>query len=144
MPNPNSKLIFGQSVFEKLGTVSLDTKNNILRITKSPTKINEIKFIPCSSAKTQDIPTLIREINKIVNAKSFSEEHNVPPPAKAVARVNNGITIRYFDIKSKDIALTIKNKLKKSDAFKNTNIEIENMLPYMSHQIKSYIEIWIK
>lgn len=144
MPDSNAQLIIGQSMFEKLGKVAIDNQNNILIIEMPYYTINEIRFVPCSDQIIPQVPELSQALDSTLTISTKSVETNVPPPANAVNRVDNGITIRYFDIDTKDIAEFIRSELKQQDAYQNIPITVENMLPYMSNEIKSYIEIWLK
>jgi hypothetical protein len=144
MPDSNAQLIIGQSMFEKLGKVAIDNQNNMLIIEMPVYTLNEIRFIPCSDQIIPQVPELSQALDSTLTISTKSVETNVPPPANAVNRVDNGITIRYFDVDTKDIAEFIRSELKQQDAYQNIPITVENMLPYMPKEIKSYIEIWLK
>jgi hypothetical protein len=144
MPDTDAELIIGQSVFEKLGKVSIDNQNNVLLIEMPSYAISEIRFVPCSNQNTQLVPIISQAIDSTLTVTTTSVETNVPPLANAVNRVDTGITIRYFDMDTKDIAEFIKSEIEHIDEYQNIHIYVENMLPYMPNEIKSYIEIWLK
>lgn len=144
MPDTNAQLIIGQSVFEKLGKVAIDNQNKILIIEVPAYTINEIRYVPCSNQNIQQIPDISQALDSTLTISNISVETNVPPPANAVNRIDKGITIRYFDADTKDIADFIRSELEQMDAYKNVQINIENMLPFMKMPIKNYMEIWLK
>jgi len=152
MPDANAPLLIGQNIFNKFGKITLDynKKEIVLEENRSITQntnfiINELKFIPCDSTKIKDIATLSTIFKNGIAINNVSKETNVPPPQKAVSRINTGITIRYFDNNDYLTAIKLKEKLANNNTYKNNKVEIENMLPYFNYEaIPSYIEIWIK
>jgi hypothetical protein len=144
MPDTNAELIIGQSVFEKLGKVSIDNQNNVLTVELPAYTVDEIRFVPCSDQVIPQVPAINQAIDSTLTVSSSSVETNVPPPANAVNRVDTGITIRYFDVDTKDIAEFIKSELEQMDDYQNIHIYVENMLPFMPKEIKGYLEIWLK
>lgn len=152
MPDANAPLLIGQNIFNKFGKITLDYNNKEIEFEKNMNStqntnlsINELKFIPCDSNKIKEVSPLKTILKNGIAIKNVSIETNVPPPQKAVSRINTGITIRYFENNDYLTAIKLKEILANNNNYKNYKVQIENMLPYFNYEsIPSYIEIWIK
>jgi len=152
MPDANAPLLIGQNIFNKFGKITLDYNKKEIVLEKNSNitqntnlSINELKFIPCDSNKIKEVSPLKTILKNGIAIKNVSIETNVPPPQKAVSRINTGITIRYFENNDYLTAIKLKEILANNNTYKNYKVQIENMLPYFNYEsIPSYIEIWIK
>lgn len=152
MPDPHAPLLIGQTIVSKFGKVSIDYDNNVIILEKknviasdNDLNINEVRFVPCTQSQQHFIGGLKKIINKSITVKKYTEETDLPVRSKAVNSISEGITIRYFNNDDYHIALAIQELLETDANYKNTDIMIENMLPFFNYKsIPSYIEIWIK
>lgn len=149
MPDQNAPLLIGQSFFSNFETVSIDYVNSTIKLQKLRTqsvaqsKLREIRFIPCSIDLKDEPSYLIESLKSQIESDRFSEETNVPPPAKAVDKVKAGITVRYFDNDDYSQAALIAEKLRGNDI--QFPVHLENMLPFFNYKpIPGYIEVWMK
>ena len=153
MPDPKAPLLVGQNVINQLGKVTIDNNNNKIIFEKNTNiqhskllQLRELKYIPCSVSKINDISSLKNIIgNDEIRILSVTQEYNVPPPQKAITNLIADITIRYFDNEDYDIALFLKKKIEKDSKYNNLDVNIQNMLPFFNYKaIHGLIEIWIK
>lgn len=150
MPGDDVPLLLGQNIFSKFGKITIDYNNKVIElIHTTPISTNlqlkELRIIPCKISKISEVKPLTNMLGGKLQVSSITEEKNVPPPKKAVDRIQGDITIRYFDNKDYNIALKIKRELSNSSKYKGKDIRIENMLPYYNYKsIPGYIEIWLK
>jgi len=101
-----------------------------------------VRIVPCSL--TTDVTQLKSQVKNILSAYNITieEETNVPPPDKALNRISDGLTLRYFADGDKVLAGDYLDKLKQE--FTGFSVRDENMVPYFNSPIPSYFEIWIK
>ncbi|MCU7551417.1 hypothetical protein OCK74_20005 [Chitinophagaceae bacterium LB-8] len=107
-------------------------------------QLNEIKVIPCAGdlvERAQIIRNIISS-SPAFKVKSFTEESN-PVPQRAVDRLPNKITIRYFHPKNEANAKGLKTLLV-AQGFDSNALDIENMMQAIGGTIPNYIEIWTK
>lgn len=117
------------------------------QVTPGPQAVSQntkvtVRIVPCSL--TTDVTQIKSQVRNLFAGANITieEEMNVPPPAKALARVSDGITLRYFATDDKVLAQNYTDKLKTQ--ISGFNISEENMVPYFKNQIPSYFEVWIK
>ncbi len=162
--NPNAPALIGQSFLNHFGTITIDNTakkillqtasfvasnsngnqsnptNNTTITTNSSVSLSEIRLVFCnSSAFSKKI-----KLKTILQSKSntTSDDPSIPP-SKAVQKISNGMTIRYFDTADAQIAAELKKLLEQN--FAGMSIQIENMLPaFNNNSIPKYIEIWIR
>ncbi len=101
-----------------------------------------VRIVPCSL--TTDVTQIKSQVRNLFASSNVTieEETNVPPPAKALNRVSDGVTIRYFADDDKDLAKDYLGKLQQQ--LSGFTVNDENMVPYFNNPIPSYFEIWIK
>ena len=101
-----------------------------------------VRIVPCSL--TSDVTQVKSQVRNILSSLNITieEETKVPPPAKALNRVSDGLTLRYFDKKDEPLAEDYVARLK--NEFTGIIIRDENMVPYFDNPIPAYFEIWIK
>lgn len=101
-----------------------------------------VRIVPCSlTTDVTQIKSQVRTLFASANV-TIEEETNVPPPAKALNRVSDGVTLRYFANDDKDLAKDYLVKLKQQ--LNGFTVNDENMVPYFNNPIPAYFEIWIK
>ncbi len=111
----------------------------------SSLEFDEIRLVPCVKAKVNKVRNLKRTINNNskFNVKAYTEENKLPVLPKAVARLPNKITIRFFhpddEAKAKDLKIMLA-----SNGYIRSEISVENMLSKMKKTYPNYIEIWAK
>lgn len=150
MPVNDAPLLIGQSIFSQFETVAIDYKNSKIKLenprqedAEEVVALREVRFIPCSQAQTSESAIMANLIRAVVKVDDFTEEANVPPPAKAVDKLNPGVTVRYFDNEDYDRAAAIVAKLEASGRYQA--VALENMLAFFNYQpISGYLEIWVK
>lgn len=101
-----------------------------------------VRIVPCSL--TTDVTQVKSQVKNILSTLNVTieEETNVPPPQKALNRISDGLTLRYFDDNDEMLAEDYMDKLK--NEFSGLIVRDENMVPYFDNPIPSYFEIWIK
>ncbi|MGB3466011.1 MAG: hypothetical protein WBA74_12105 [Cyclobacteriaceae bacterium] len=101
-----------------------------------------VRIVPCSL--TTDVTQIKSQVRNLFAGANITieEEMNVPPPAKALARVSDGITLRYFANDDKALAKNYATKLE--NQLSGFTVNEENMVPYFNNPIPSYFEVWIK
>ncbi|MEL7144816.1 MAG: hypothetical protein AAFO69_00505 [Bacteroidota bacterium] len=101
-----------------------------------------VRIVPCSlTSDVTQVKSQVRNILSNLNV-TIEEETNVPPPAKALNRISDGMTLRYFAKQDEQLAEDYLAKLK--NEFSGIIIRDENMVPYFDNPIPAYFEIWIK
>jgi aspartyl protease family protein len=135
--------LLGQSVLEKFGTITIDNQKNILILQKKSTitHLKTLKLIPCTTTDREISKKIIADFKTSKDELQINEinvEQNTPPQ-KAIDRLKNQITIRYFDKNDIQKATRLKTKL----ISLNYLVTLENMQPYYKKPIPDYIEIWI-
>ena len=112
--------------------------------TKAPNtkyKAAEIRLIPASPFVVS-IDSIQSVLSSRVDVNQFSIDTTSIPP-RALARLTNGITIRYFSTNDQAMALAIKKELLAYPPLRGTSIKLENMLPAFNYKpIPGYIEVW--
>ena len=110
-------------------------------IAQNPANVT-VRIVPCSL--TSDVTQVKSQVRNILSGLNVTieEETNVPPPAKALNRISDGVTLRYFDKNDKTLAGDYLARLK--NEFNGIVIRDENMVPYFDNPIPAYFEIWIK
>lgn len=103
----------------------------------------EVRFVVCSTdpTVTQKKSTIQNNLLLKNSCNNYTEDNNIPPQ-KAINRVANGVTIRYFENNDVSTAQKIKAVIEKS--LPNEAVHVENMTPYFKNPIPQYLEIWIK
>ena len=145
LPDPGSVLIIGQSIFQRFGKITIDHQSQMILLEKTrASRIQELRFIPCSPGMIGEIPPLQKTLVSFVSISKVSQENNIPPPIKALDRLYPGITIRYFDPALENTAAEIKKHLDNLPDYQLTDIYIENMIPANGSQITGYLEVWVK
>ncbi|WP_298424194.1 retropepsin-like aspartic protease [uncultured Kordia sp.] len=135
--------LLGQSVLENFGTITIDNQKNELILKKKSINIqlNTLKLIPCTTSDQEITEKIIADFktskNEIYITKIDIEQNT--PPQKAIDRLKNQITIRYFDKNDVKKAIHLKTKLLSL----NYMVTLEDMQPYYKKPIPDYIEIWI-
>ena len=101
-----------------------------------------VRIVPCSL--TTDVTQIKSQVRMLLAAANVTieEETNVPPPAKALNRVSDGVTLRYFANDDEALAKNYLGQLQQQ--LTGFTISEENMVPYFKNPIPSYFEIWIK
>jgi hypothetical protein len=149
---PTAPLLLGQSFLTKFGKVSVNYQSHQIELERSTQiasnpVIDEIRLIPCDILNISNA-SIIRNIliSSTLRVNSFSQEVNVPPPYKAVSKLREGITIRYFDNSDFRKAEEVKALIQSSTLVSaSVPINTENMLPFYNYKpIPSRIEIWLK
>lgn len=139
--------LLGQSVLENYGTITIDNTASIiiLRTTATVvTHIKELKLIPClaNSVNETEVIRAYLENATSLNILTLSQETKIPP-IKALMRINDKITLRYFDEKDIDKVTSLFDFLM-SKGYRKNQIALEDMTPYFRTTIPGYIEVWIK
>lgn len=103
----------------------------------------EIRLIACSID-----PSILMAREAVFNGiqeyggSNLSVESKVPPPKKAVDRVQQGITIRFFHSDSEKEANNLQEFL--AAMCSTIDVNIEDMRPNYPNGIVDYMEVWIK
>lgn len=101
-----------------------------------------VRIVPCSlTTDVTQIKSQVRTLFASANV-TIEEETNVPPPAKALNRVSDGVTLRYFANDDETLAKNYLGQLQQQ--LTGFTVSDENMVPYFKNPIPSYFEIWIK
>lgn len=103
----------------------------------------EIKLIACSvDPKILEARDAVQKGIEEYGGSKLSIEAKVPPPQKAVDRVTEGVTVRFFDAATEQEANILREFLA---AMCNTiDVSVEDMRPYYPNGIADYMEVWIK
>jgi clan AA aspartic protease (TIGR02281 family) len=141
--------LLGQSALEKFGTITIDNQKSLIFLKRiknlnSNLELNKLKLIPCDVKSIKFIKGLHNYLkdNKINNfsIKHIEIEKNIPP-FKAIQRLKNIITIRYFDEKDLKKVNIIKKIL--AQGADERAISIENMTSLFKNPISGLIEVWV-
>lgn len=162
--NPKDKPKFGlKYVSEYVFPSSTNLSTNQVIITNIPdsyrekgcalsgsnllSSLKEIRLVACSSDPSilQKKTTIRTYLENNLGLKIITEETNIPPPADAVNRINDGITIRYFDTNTRQHSQELESRLRKLSELSGDDFRNEDMLACCySSPIVDYLEIWIK
>ena len=111
------------------------------------TTVDQLRIIPCSKAKAVEVAEIEQIATTAISPQSVTQEANVPPPKKAVDRVDQGITIRYFDPAAMDAALKLQKQLQ-AHYQGGVVVRLEDMRPFYASPMKAdlinYLEVWLK
>lgn len=147
----NAPLLVGQTFFANFGLMTIDNVNKVLILEKQSTPstqpaqskitFREVRFIPASAKmlpRTRNLEWFMADF-----AAKVSKETQVPPPAKALARISSGITLRYF---SKQDAARIQQLKQALEAEYGSygKVNVEDITPYFNSEIPGYLEVWVK
>ncbi len=100
-----------------------------------------IRFVPCSlDASIQQKKSDLQQKLRASNCNQVEEETNVPPRQKAVAKINNGFTIRFFDTNDAASATDMETFIKAN--YPNDKVTVEDMSSIL--HLPKRLEIWIK
>lgn len=145
MPGASAPLLIGQTFFSNFGKMTIDNLKNELILetqTQKPAIIKEIRLIVCDNPSIAKKNQVKKVLPQHVQLGKITEDLNIPPP-RAVARIDNNITIRYFDTGTFNTAIQLKQIL--AQQYSQAAILVENMLPAFNYQpIPAYLEIWFK
>lgn len=149
---PAAPLLLGQSFLTKFGKVSVNYQAQQIELEKgnqviSNYDIDEVRLIPCDVANISNASVIRRILRgSSLQINTFSEEADVPPPFKAVSKLRDGITIRYFDNNDFRKAEEVKSLIQSSNLVSGSvSVNTENMLPFYNYKpIPGRIEIWMK
>lgn len=142
--------LLGQSVLENFGTITIDNRNGqiILRrdvsANTTTTYISELRLVACNNASRFQVQSISQNTftpgPNVVLVNSIDIEPDLPPQ-RAVDRLVNRITIRYFSEQDIEKARLLEDKISKK--YKRQYISLQDMTPYFNKPIPDYFEIWI-
>ena len=151
MSQPSARIVNTQLLIENIPTTyrvsSCSTSPPATSTQSNLNQLKEIKLIACSTDPSvlQKKSTIREYLETDLSLSNITEETNIPPPQKAVDRIKNGITIRYFDKATQVHSHDLENQLKTISQVQGDTFTIENMLTsYNYSPIANYLEIWIK
>jgi hypothetical protein len=103
----------------------------------------EIKLIACSvDPKILEARDAVQKGIEEYGGSKLSIEAKVPPPQKAVDRVAEGVTVRFFDAANEQEASILREFL--AAMCNAIDVSVEDMRPYYPNGIADYMEVWIK
>ncbi len=142
--------LMGQSVLENFGSITIDNRRKQIILKKieplgNMVKLDKLKLIAGNNQAFSTIDNLrTQTFNQQINELIIDQilvDNNIPPQ-RALDRLPNKITIRYFDKKDMNKVTLLHSLI--AHLYDNSTISIEDMTPYFSQAIPNYIELWIQ
>ncbi|GAA4318764.1 retropepsin-like aspartic protease [Flaviaesturariibacter amylovorans] len=145
LSNQQAPLLLGQSIIRRFSEVTIDRNRRQIVLKETANTllpIPKLRLIPCSADAAAETARLLKSVSgSIVEIQDISQEPKVPP-ANALKRIYNKITVRYFDGSDAAAAKALGERFAEL-GYKPGQITLEDMTPYFNSALPGYFEIWI-